>query len=296
MKSNIILFFLMLGCPMALMAQNQGDPYFPMLQEGKMWVTVLESGTEISYYINGDTLIKGNNWKKVYTDFMAYPDTMEHHDLYYFAAIRQEGEKIFGLIEGKEEPYLFYNFGLNVGDRFEWRGRYDDRFGFVYYITETDEENNDSDTIEHIRNIHQRPEALAFTPQEVTVEDIDTILVHGREFRRFTLKSYYQFKAHSETSSSNSPYFVWIEGIGCEGGLFVSGRKITPETQLYCMMGDTIIFEYNDFHVPGISDGISHVMLSKQINGSIYDITGRCMTIPPTRGIYIKNGRKYVVR
>ena len=248
------------------------NSYLPMLQDGKKWVTTI--GTySYTHYIEGDTLIGGNTWKKVYANNYDQPVFS------YYGAIRQEGEMVYGIAAEQDEPLLLYDFGLNVGDILYWvEKQLPGGKPKIYYISKS---------------------AVLGVGHKITVEDIDTIQVNGQELRRITLKSMYIIKAPPTSSGSATafnPYYVWVEGIGCEGGLFVSGRKIMDDCELYCMMNDSVIFEYEDFHLPGVTDGIQKYEQAVSQGGEIFDLQGRRLQAAPAKGLYIRDGKKYLVR
>ena len=60
---------------MPLAAQNTQLEYRPFAQDGKVWKTQVGGIKENVYgnCINGDTLINGETWKKVY-NYVAFPD------------------------------------------------------------------------------------------------------------------------------------------------------------------------------------------------------------------------------
>ena len=101
----ISLFFLTLAIP------AQVD-YRPFVEEGKTWETTISEIMEDCYgsFIEGDTLIGGETWKKVhnYIGFEEFGGT-------YYAAVREEGKKVYAIAKGSEKPRLLYDFGLKVG-------------------------------------------------------------------------------------------------------------------------------------------------------------------------------------
>jgi len=64
------------------------------------------------YGINGDTLINGINYKKIYS---LSDSTLTNNNSIYFAAIREQNKKVYTVIGSFPEEIL-YNFNLNVGD------------------------------------------------------------------------------------------------------------------------------------------------------------------------------------
>ncbi len=67
--------------------------------------------TEI-YRYSGDTLILGNNYRK-----MVYqPDSSVSTDWYYIAAVREENGYVYGVFNRSEEECLLYDFNLLPGE------------------------------------------------------------------------------------------------------------------------------------------------------------------------------------
>ena len=52
-----------------------------------------------------------------------------------------------------------------------------------------------------------------------------------------------------------------------------------------------------DGYVDQVHIGIDDIFADRtQADGRVYDLQGRCITTPATKGIYILNGKKYVVK
>ena len=64
------------------------------------------------YGINGDTVINGNNYKKIYS---LYDSTLTSPNSTYFAAIREQDKRVYTVIDSFPEEIL-YDFNLAIGD------------------------------------------------------------------------------------------------------------------------------------------------------------------------------------
>ena len=123
MKTIFPAIILLLCSLLPAMAQAEHDPFHPMLQDGKMWHIDYSTSANIVgerhyiHYIDGDTVIEGQTWKKVYsnqaTRYMEGNETTGNH---YFAAMREVGNKIYAIAAGLQRPRLIYDFDMKVGD------------------------------------------------------------------------------------------------------------------------------------------------------------------------------------
>ncbi len=108
---------------LALMAQST-----PMVSDGNVW---FERGSYggwgiydaqeryITHYFDGDTLINGTQYKKLYKDFR---DTIFSNPIYvqdqlvYEAAMRQDGDLVYFIQAGATTEMLYADFDISVGD------------------------------------------------------------------------------------------------------------------------------------------------------------------------------------
>ena len=114
MERNTIFTCLLLTMCMTVHAQSSKMEYRPFALEGKSWRSQVGRIEENAYYnsIDGDTLIGGESWKKVYNS-MYMPGLRTPS---YYAAIRDVGKKVYAIAKGSNRPRLLYDFGLNEGD------------------------------------------------------------------------------------------------------------------------------------------------------------------------------------
>lgn len=113
MKKLLILF--MAAIPLFLYGQN----YEAMLIDGKTWHYHHGIGTPefpmdddylFSLCIDGDTLLKGDSWKKLYYERDGYARKLE-------GLIREEGRKVYRYDSITKEKVLLYDFAVEVGDK-----------------------------------------------------------------------------------------------------------------------------------------------------------------------------------
>lgn len=267
MKLRILTMCLWMDLCLSVQAQMQQDAFHPLVKEGKFWKTEMVEDwarvKEYTHYIEGDTLIGGVQWKKVYSNISG--------DAYsYYAAVREEGQKVYAIADGKECSRLLYNFDLKVGDKVTCISE-GTALGF-YYILDPDEEYHGWATCMELKNI-------------------DIINVGGQELRRFIFKSNYMDKS----MDFSYPTLVWVEGVGSEGGLFQSWNKPTLVAKVSCYVKDELIFDADDFHVSDETVDIHDCYTEIKIHDNVfYDLTGRPVSTP-TKGVYIRNGKKVLV-
>ncbi len=203
--------------------QGMPDYYRPYFQEKKAWKTETD-GKEYVHYIEGDTVIGGTYWKKVYSN-------IDGDDFSYFGAIRQERYKVFAIAKGKDTPHLLYDFSLKVGDKLRCTSE-ETSYGTFDYIAAYDEEDNGwTMELKSIDKIYVgRPMAPSYD--------------YDREHRAFIFER--------KKAGESSDVFVWVEGVGSEGGLFHAWCKPTPDSKVSCYMrnpSNQILFDGGDFHL-----------------------------------------------
>ena len=123
---------------------------------------------------------------------------------------------------------------------------------------------------------------------EQRVSSVDKIDVKGKLCRRIVF---------DDGRYDNT---VWVESIGSnhDGPFIGSGTVIGTfrgRKLLSVYDGDELIFEEDDFMAPAVT-GIKTVTRDKSENNTFYDLQGRRLTATPQRGVYIRDGKKYVVK
>ena len=116
MKKVIILFFLII-VRVSFYAQEELE-YRPFVEEGKAWNMFYKSNEfvdvvpdyEFKYFIEGDTLIAGQNCKKFYSFNEHYNNQTE-----YKMALHESEGKVYFIPSGSIESYILYDFTIPVG-------------------------------------------------------------------------------------------------------------------------------------------------------------------------------------
>lgn len=118
-----------------------------------------------------------------------------------------------------------------------------------------------------------------------TVVYVDTITVGNRAFRVMDVRP------NNMTYNSN----WWVEGIGGMHG--IASSSLLPGnyyTFSSCQLGGETILMHKDVRTVGIRDQYNYYKALS--NGYFYDLQGRRVDSPSRRGVYIRDGRKYIAR
>lgn len=276
MKTRLLFVWLLSSACMVIAAQTEELEYRPFAEEGKFWETRICNSWDHEYHgrITGDTIINGETWMKVINNKAG---TVRKA---YYAAVRDEGEKVYAIAKGSSRPRLLYDFSLKEGD-FIRCGVEGNAFGCLC----AKEEPKDS--------------LLGF-PFEfcLKVERIDTVkLKDGLNRRRFTLSLWDTYRDFLIAKS-----IVWIEGLGSGSGPFSPWMAQSPkcpdkDRQVYITYWGNSnntsphIATSDDFYDLESSTAVTSPQQSSG-NDTLYDLEGRELSKKPTQGIYIENGKK----
>ena len=272
MKTKFILVCLFFSTCMALHAQSSQLEYRPFAEDGKVWESQVGLIMENVYgnRIDGDTLIGGKTWKKVY-NYVFMPD----FGISYYAAIRDEGKKVYAIAKGSNRPRLLYDFGLKEGD-------------IVMCGVEGNAFSCLLDRDEKVDTLQGFPFASF-----LRVERIDTIMARGLHHRRFTLTLLDAYREHFLKGRGEViDNVVWVEGIGSGAGPFSPWLPLPPMDSFLqlCEVNRTCIFGYPDFYDAKEVDSIfAPCPVIKESNKN-YDLQGRRLSGKPGKGVYIVGG------
>ncbi len=287
-----VFLSLLATIPVSMLAQEQTQlkevAYHPFVKESKVWncQTIKrqsESGsvyalyqvtTNFSLYIDGDTVIGGQSYKKVYETVktvdkqLLYTSPAEaaqgmeevvHQDVntttLHRLFLREADKKVYALntrpSSGADATeYLLYDFSLAAGDKVP----------------------------------SEFPIAGTF------ISSVDTITAQGRYYRRYHLgpREYGGYEP------------LWVEGVGHPGGPFNSISIMTNDGAVYkllsCYEDGECIFTYEDFNQPGLTAGVEPPVTNvREPTGAVYDLLGRRLAAPPKKGVYIQDGKKILI-
>ncbi len=235
-------------------------PYHPMLTEGKMWLYHFTQG---------------------YTD----PVTGEMRRTEYDVTYTLRGDTVIG---GREYRKMYEDHEGSCGYHSAWRE--DGRKVFVAYPGGKDSLCYDYG----LPYLGQAP----YTSQNgiyyaAYLAARDVIQAGGEYHNRFWLIS-----ADYEESG------CWVDGVGSDNGLIYPNHFTNFYMPFWrfvsCTMPDGAVVTATDLYGEAVSyeDGIRGTAGTPRIHGDgrIYDLQGRQLVSPPQKGIYIKDGKKFVVR
>jgi hypothetical protein len=238
MKRRLTILLLAVIGSATIMAQSS-VPYHPFIKEGKVWncqVKGYESETvdgvyafyfqtaQYSLRINGDTIIDGITYKKIYkeneiidkilvqTDPADAIQSMEKNvhleknvTTLYPEFMREEGKTVYGRWKDwSNQEFILYDFSVAEGEKLSNK----------------------------------------FPLGEVLINSISTITAHGQSFRCFHLGPNYGYEP------------LWVEGIGHPGGPFLSADAMMNDGKIYtllsCYEDGECIFTEKDFNNPPV--------------------------------------------
>ena len=272
---HIKLILISLVCVIATMTKAQeSSSQNKFFEDGKSWLWARHHyklpGDSIGFYykkdttywtetVVEDTIVDGHHAKKLLIgDSLGVPKEPHHYKIY----LEEEGVIYeYGSHPENYDSLCFchcMDFNLHVGDSVYHNSIY----GYTYFMFE--------------------------------VMNEETINVCGIERRKLTLGNKF----------GNLGY--WVEGIGANvqdcymhPGWPISGSEGYWCSMVKCFQDGVCIFTADDFLAS--TDGIKDVAVSEKDkalseDASLYDLSGRKVTGTPRRGIYIKGGRKVLVK
>lgn len=270
MRIIMALVFCCTGISKAI-AQEENREYVPFVEEGKVWYCNTHSfigkitpehpegeGIVCTYTMRGDSLINGMEYKKVYCQYEDYYGDIEQH---YYCAVREEDFLIYIIENGMTEEKLLYDFS---------------RSGEIISMTYNDYKFARTDGWYRPWG-NFLPGQLEFWACRYSGEEVDF--------------------SHNST--------VWYDGVGAVSYnpfsfelyplIYIEptmGKHLAVRT---CMKDGKYIFSSDWMVAMGSVNDISN-MSNPPIGSHIYDLQGHRLTDSPTKGIYIQNGKKVMVK
>ena len=287
----------------------------PFVQEGKVWEVERYHRTiycdewgrlhysqpveffTCTYTIHGDTLVDGNAMKRVYrNDKSQYGDEEDH----YFAAVREDDSRVFIVYAGQEKELCLYDFRPE--------GECEDMVFTGLWN----------------RNVEDSPQNFDMTVKRDQYANEDTLVINGYTTRRFF--AFIEGQVHNYPHSGehyHSDDCLMIEGFGnvhtdpFDVSVWIDLSYVFAE---FFVWGSEPYQSGNYEEAPScsinLSDRVEHVYVNgtrvasswdfsgestaveslqaEEGNPALYDLTGRRLTREPEKGMYIKNGRKYL--
>ena len=282
MKRIILSFLVFL--PFVLNAQHA---YQSLVVDGKDWVSVYLRETQTFHFENGrivgsdrtedygemhevlqgDTVIDGHTYKKV--------QTTTPYSSYCNFALREEDRKVFAYVFNPKQEFLLYDFNAEVGDAV-MAGMQGNR--------------SKKCTIVAKKEVQLQGEPFNFYAVEVTEGA-------GQSYR-----SYWVEGIGSPMGIQFEPAYAPIPHHPNEGDIndleTYTGPYITTyDSDLfdYCKLGDSVLGTREE--IWAYTTGIHPTVInSPSASDTYYDLSGRRVKGTLMKGVYIRNGRKVVVK
>lgn len=256
-------FLLMSFCHIPIAMAQEDKPY--LVTEGKQWAVYYEQSwnqeepiVTITFRLQGDTIINGCCYKKKW--FSVEKDLSDMYPLPN-SYMREESGKVYILDKDGEE--LWFDYTAQVGDTLCFVQN--QAYGLVVSIDDAILEHSDG---------KQRKHYKVMLGQKTSSDDIVFI-------DRY-------IDVYEDIGVLNSPTYGY--GLG-EHQLFTYGNSFA----LLCVHENgTVLYQSPDGCYKEKDTDIKLVVIDDSYE-SYYDLMGRKVT-HPTRGIYIKDGRKVVIK
>lgn len=267
----IKLLTYLLTCFLPMQVSGQGEPFHPMLAEGKTWVYEYhhyldqidndppnDTVFSVSYTLSGDTVIEGKPYYKMYCEGNGHRS--------YYASYREEGLKVY---MRTHDPVSPEDEKVFVVADFEYQGLY-----------EPDPENWGKDPYSSIK------------------ETIDYVWVDGRQYRRH---QYYE-------GDEANVLAIGVEGVGFlrhglrHPNLYGPEPDCLCDYQIFtsCIENGKTIFRSSDFYREGVLTNISisqdDSIDKPSTDDGIYSISGIKVKQVLHNGLYIRKSKKIVVK
>ena len=258
--------------------ENKNQDYYPTIANAKMWniVRIDTNGNQIErrrLYLDGDTIINGVNYSICQQTYGLGTTNITNE---YYCAMREENKKVYRISHDSQEEHLLFDFGLQVGDSVYCMGgdTYDNGF-----ITESAVDESQEDIIRILKL------------KEIENNTNDTGLPLKRY--HFSMKIR-EREADGSVNEYEGKPVTWLEGVGSIDGYPLNSWYVPIVSSdnwvlTYCIDYTNIFYKLFDAHIEEIKPPLL-------FSGAIYDLFGRKLQQVPKRGVYIHNGRKFVVR
>jgi len=277
MKALFLLIFFLFSS-IFLSAQEPESDYRPFIEEGKVWIQEYNNEQCARFSFCGDTIVYGHKCNKLLYTIIQGDDTFSST----YALYEEQGrvwffyESPLATFDYSNEhqdltvPRLLYDFSSQVGDTLKvWL-----------------------------------PNSRGYQ-RSCIMKIIDKIDLDCKEkwFRAFVLDI---LPEGSFLAPSQKTRIVWLEGVGT---IYSPISNYYNESNAFmnwlysCSVNDEIIYskdsEIYTFVMGLITNSFDHLPSIKtniQPIPAYYDLSGRRLSTPPTKGIYIRDGKKVIAQ
>ena len=245
----------------------------PFVEEGKEWDVALV-GTSLNgeyvagyqhYYFDGDTLIGSQPCKRLMCQYLSPSRTTQK--LEYIASVFDDSGKVCFFPQDSIRAQLLFDFGRSAGDELTVQDPYPRVWTIDAYYKDT------------------AIKICGFSDE-----------IKGGHRQQVCWYS-------TENDKAIRPREFWMSGVGSALGpiCFVPMKRsfAAPSYLICCRRGDEILYEYHNFDhlinkIPSLHE--EPVSTSHASNKGLFDLSGRLLSAPPAKGVYIENGQKRVAR
>ena len=264
---RIIIFVILFVVSFAAKANDNST----MLSEGREWIYKellpdYESMTE-EQINNGEV-----------------PYTTSFHSLFVGKTVLFEGKECHEILHRKDDAEQLFGYAYEEGGK------------IFFYALYADDVEGFSQPINYIKNQWQvlydfsvtvgMASEMVWLWSSFCLAEKDIISVNGYQYTRQIWKS-----------KDNSISLI-VEGIGCETG-FLYIENITTNgasTQFVeCRDNGVCIFSNKDFNAASVTENVRLAIYSTYRH-DLFDLQGRRLNGKPTKGVYIENGQKRMVK
>ena len=278
-----------LFCLITIMSLTAYGQQSSMLTDGRVWYYdnwVGEVDGEYAafssmVFIYGDTIVGGHECKKLYSTperlhiyspwECTYFKDMELSGRFISAWYEEEG-KVYRILEGSTEPELMFDFGLSTGDKLPQNETLTYSYGDYVTVTEAKFGN------------YPQEEPIAYRCMRFTNDNgqtSDWSLVEGIGGNEGILYTEFQHILEGEIYFELEKFQYCIQ--------YFLGHEVDGYPAYRCL------FTRKDFP-KGNATNMKSVRQTAGASSVFYDLQGRRLATPPTKGIYIQNGKKIVVK
>ena len=278
-----IIFFLILMISITTAAQ---DDYRPLLKDGKVWHEVSYNAggnkCETTYRVDGETVVDGKRYFNIYCKYVfynaigyengkgyIYSDEGEEVEESLICLLCEEDGRIYR--RGNNEDRLLYDFNVEVGE-------------VVYSEVFVGDKGTGN-----------------YGELKKWVSGIDFIESAVGSVKRICMKYEAAIYNEGELGLLQTEDFYIIEGVGNSLGLLrpVYEGLIVGSSNNHlvdCLEDGKSICTIADYDPLYAAASVSDVHMQRPATSQIFDLQGRRLSGAPTRGLYIKDGKKHVVR
>ena len=276
MKNVVILFIIILHIfPSTTMAQ---EGYNRLVVDGKTWKG-MELGISpdkqfiYDFFLSGDTTINGKEYLKCY--IIQERGAQGYVVPKYSRALREEDRKVYGIGIGNDKEYLLYDFNVQVGD------------SLYCGVNESSEPIIIEGKLDEEQEERVQLIVLKEIENKTSSEGVDLRCYH---FTMLTRERMADGSVIEQEGQSN----IWAEGVGSINDYPLNSWHM----EYVSSFGYWLQQCYDNQHILYVSSpsNIQTISVMKSTSDNLYDLQGRQLRHAPAKGVYIQNGKKFIVR